>query len=386
MKILFISHQASKTGAPIALLSFVKWLSKSQNHKLRFFIVKGGDLNGDFKKYGKTFVLEKKWRGKFEMIMLGFDDLFPHIRQHINGLKVSLYTLFYTPDLIYVNSVASLKTLPFIRNKKKIRVLCHVHELEFVIRQLISETEFIKISKYIERYIVPSEIVGKNLTDNYSIQADCIEVIPEHINIADPSEPKKKITDELKIDDKSFIVMGSGITLWRKAPEIFIMIAQEVVRHTDRKFKFIWLGELYPPYYKCLLHDIKQMNLSEVVAFIDQVDNVYNYLQVADVFLLVSREDPYPLVCLEAASQGVPIICFDKSNGMQEFVNEDAGFVVPYIDIKVVAEKIIELMNNPELKEKLGRTGKKRVHEESDINITGPKIIKLIEKTEIKSF
>lgn len=379
MKILFISHQASKTGAPIALLSFVKWLSKSHNYKMRFFIVKGGDLNEDFKKYGKTFVLEKKWRGKLEMIMLGLNDIFPQIREYINGFKVILYTFFYTPDLIYVNSVASLKSLPFIRNINRIRVLCHVHELEFAIRQLISDPEFLNIRKYIAKYIVPSEIVRKNLIENYSIQDDCIEVIPEHIKIANPSEPKKKIKDELKVDDKTVIVMGSGITLWRKAPEIFIMIAQEVVRHTDRKFKFIWLGELYPPYYKCLLHDIKQMNLSEVVAFIGQVDNVFNYLQVADVFLLVSREDPYPLICLEAASQGVPIICFDKSNGMPEFVKDDAGFVVPYLDIKTAAAKILEVMNKPELKEKLGKRGQQRIHEESDINITGPKIINILE-------
>lgn len=380
MKILFVSHQASYTGAPINLLTFLKWMAKNTNHKIRTIIIKDGELSREFKQCGKTSVLEKKRKGKIEMMMLGLDELFPRIRQHINGIKIKILTINYSPDIVYVNTIGSLRALPYIENLKKAFVICHIHEMQYAFSSYMSKSEFDSFKGSIDKYIVPSRTTGNELAEYFLIDRNCIEVIPEHININIPPLPFKKVLDELKIQENTFIVMGAGLISWRKAPEIFIMVAREVARLSNQKVKFIWLGELYPPYYKCLIHDVEKLELSGIVEFVGPVKNITDYYRVADVFLLTSREDPYPLVCLEAASQGVPVICFDKSGGMQEFVKDDAGCVVPYLDIKAAAEKIIELINDPELKTKLGNKAQQRVREESDINVTGPKIIDIFEK------
>ena len=41
------------------------------------------------------------------------------------------------------------------------------------------------------------------------------------------------------------------------------------------------------------------------------------------------EEDPYTLVCLEAAALEKPYVCFEGAGGSPEFVEEDCGFVVP---------------------------------------------------------
>ncbi|MCK9613787.1 MAG: glycosyltransferase family 4 protein [Bacteroidales bacterium] len=379
MKILFISHQASHTGAPIALLTFLRWLKNTRQHKIRIIILKGGELSGEFRHCGKTRVLERKRKGKFEMMMLGLDDLFPHIRQWINGLKLRFITLFGSPDVIYLNSAASLTALPYIWGIRKTAVLCHVHEMEYALSSIMPKEIFISSCRNIRRFLVPSRAAAENLAVNYSVDANIVDVVPGPVSLAQPILSKKNIREELKTGDDTFIVMGAGLIAWPKAPEIFIMIAREVAALTSRSFQFIWLGELYPPYYKGLAYDISKMDLADKVNFIGQVNNPIDYFQAADVFLLTSREESFGLVCIEAASQCKPVICFEGVGGMTDFVKDDAGFIVPYLDIKTAAEKIVELINNPELKEKLGKTGKKRVHEESDINITGPKIIKIIE-------
>jgi len=96
---------------------------------------------------------------------------------------------------------------------------------------------------------------------------------------------------------------------------------------------------------------------------------------------LVSREDPFPLVCLEAASLGKPIVCFDKAGGMPEFVEDDCGFIVPYLDTEAMAEKIIELIKNPELRQRLGERARKKVKERFDVEVQAPKIFSLIQRT-----
>ncbi len=103
--------------------------------------------------------------------------------------------------------------------------------------------------------------------------------------------------------------------------------------------------------------------------------NVMDYLKAGDLFILPSREDPFPLVCLEAAMCGLPVLCFRDAGGMPEFVEEDAGFVVPFEDTKKLAEKIVQLHDDPELRERLGRQAREKVHARHVTPIASPKIL-----------
>jgi glycosyltransferase involved in cell wall biosynthesis len=64
---------------------------------------------------------------------------------------------------------------------------------------------------------------------------------------------------------------------------------------------------------------------------------------------------------LEAASSGLPIVCFDNAGGAPEFVQQDAGIVVPYIDVKSMAEACENLINNDELRTTMGERAKGKV-------------------------
>ena len=58
--IAFLSHEASRTGAPIMFLHFLRWFKA--NHKEPFLIIikKDGVITEDFKKHGNTYVIYKK--------------------------------------------------------------------------------------------------------------------------------------------------------------------------------------------------------------------------------------------------------------------------------------------------------------------------------------
>jgi glycosyltransferase involved in cell wall biosynthesis len=77
---------------------------------------------------------------------------------------------------------------------------------------------------------------------------------------------------------------------------------------------------------------------------------------------------------------GKPILCFENSGGMPEFVENDCGYVVPYLDIKAMAARIRELQVNPELKVELGDNARKKALLQHDVNVTAPKILDIIHK------
>ena len=97
-----------------------------------------------------------------------------------------------------------------------------------------------------------------------------------------------------------------------------------------------------------------------------------------DAFALTSREDSFPLTCLEAASLGVPVLCFAGAGGEPEFVEQDAGFVVPYLDVEAMAERVREMAASKALTQSLGRRAQQKVRERHDVAVAGPKILEIM--------
>lgn len=77
-----------------------------------------------------------------------------------------------------------------------------------------------------------------------------------------------------------------------------------------------------------------------------QTDQYYDYLAAAQGFVLLSREDPYPLVMLEAAYFGLPVLGF-SSGGVSEFVEPSFGEVVEGISPKALAQRMISWADQP---------------------------------------
>jgi glycosyltransferase involved in cell wall biosynthesis len=98
------------------------------------------------------------------------------------------------------------------------------------------------------------------------------------------------------------------------------------------------------------------------------------------VFALVSREDPFPLVMLEAAFAGKPVVCFEGAGGAPEFVEPDAGFVVPYLDVGAMADRVAQLLRSEDLRLQLGQRGHDKVRRQHDVEIAGPQILGVIER------
>ena len=75
---------------------------------------------------------------------------------------------------------------------------------------------------------------------------------------------------------------------------------------------FAWIGG---GAVQRLEHDARLLGLSAKMRFTGEVAKPADYFAAADVFAMTSREDPYPLVCLEAAAVAKPIICFADAGG-----------------------------------------------------------------------
>lgn len=382
-KILFITPGAESFGGNIVLLHFLRWLKENSSIPFVTLFGNGGDLSGEFDALSKTF--QFYYPDKSERFT---KKAFSKSANHLELKRLWLKPLILKENigLIYSNAVINHRMLSMFANPN-IPVISHCHELEGLI-QLIGIENFNYTKKRTSEFIAVSDAVRQNLIKNHQIPDDKINVIHEFIqvkNFADDEfeKSRKMLSAELDIPGDAFIVGASGTLNWNKAPEFFVQIAREVFwKNPEAPIYFVWIGGAEKNSAKMfrMNHEIEKSGLDNRVFFLEHKSNPLEYYAALDVFAMVSRQDSFPLVCLESASLEKPIICFDKAGGMPEFVEQDCGFTVPYFDLNAFAEKIFELYKNPELKKKLGKNAAQKVASKANVEISAPKILKIIEK------
>jgi len=365
-KILFISHDATRTGGPKSLLNILRWLSKN-GKKFDVLLIKGGEIEEEFRKLdcGNLINLE-------------------NIQQsgESNIAKDEIGNLWHRYDLIYANTVVSLSLAVQAKGySSNSKVICHIHELEMGIIKYVGEDSFIQNIKHVDKFIAVSEAVKTFLIAKYDISPEKIEIIHGTIEMVNHDLNQSVVLKELGIIDKNdyFVVIGAGHTIWTKSPDLFVQIAGKLNKIYDGKFLFLWLGDGDTLEKKQLEYDLTRLNLTDKVKFLGFRNDIQDFYSISDVFLLTSREDSYPLVCLEAASFGTPVICFKDAGGMPEFVGDDAGYVVPYLAVDKAADHLKYLALNPEIRKKMGDKAKQKAAAH-DINLAGKRISELLEK------
>ena len=379
--ILFVSHYAERTGAPLALLQLQQWLKENSHIVFETVQLGPGALFDDFQKTGKT-----------TLCVPGKIDRYRYLMHSLLGIQADSTRICYKRfakkmagsniGLVYANTIVSGAMVDALADMH-CPVICHVHEQEALI-QHFGKQNFECVKNHTTRYIAVSEKIKRTLVNNHGIPADIIDVVYPAINTKKiPATFQKTESLCSKIPKDAFVVCSSGQGIpWIKGKDIFIQLAY-AVKHSypDMPIHFLWIGGSTEGLDAYLLeNDIARAGLSDRIHLVPSVENPLDYFNMCDVFVLVSREDSFGLVCLEAAALGKPIICFDKGGSMHELVENDAGYIVPYLNIHAMAEKIIELARHPDLKKRLGAKAREKVFQRHEISIAFPSILEVIKR------
>ena len=348
-KILFISHEASLTGAPLVLLYFMEWLNEhhADAYEVGILHLKGGEIEGRFNALAKhVHTIEKATKKSLSFKVankLSKGSLSRKLKtpteKCIEGIVKNDY------DIIYANTIVTLPIGVQIKKalNNKPKLIAHVHELEVIIKQ---HKISISIINSIDRFIAVSNLVKSNLQEMFSLNQERIDVVYEFSKIEINKELVKNSTNK-------FIVGGSGFVHWRKGHDLFIQVARYLSEnHKNIKIEFCWVGSISEREEEIIKADLKKMNLLDKVKFVGKHNNPEQFFNQFDVFLMTSREDPFPLVCIEVGMLGKPIICFDKATGTQEMLESGGGKIVPYLSIEKMANAILEYYNEKDLLEK----------------------------------
>ena len=107
---------------------------------------------------------------------------------------------------------------------------------------------------------------------------------------------------------------------------------------------------------------INSYNLQDVVHLIPPTDCVGEMYCQASIMVMSSRYEGLPMVLLEGASFGLPLVAFACKCGPADLVVDGVnGFLIPLGNIKMLAAKIILLMENTALRMRMGKYSREKV-------------------------
>jgi len=115
-----------------------------------------------------------------------------------------------------------------------------------------------------------------------------------------------------------------------------------------------------------------QLGIRECVKFVGMVphEQVTDWMYNADIFVLPSISEGFPLVVLEAMACGLPVVA-TRVGVLPEIIEDGTnGFVVDAKSPYEIADKLLTIMQSDELYEKMSVNGKKIVEKFSWNNIT----------------
>lgn len=365
--ILFIGHGAERSGPPICLANFQKWIAAESDVDFATVLARGGPLLDEYSSLARVRVLDQGWTlpriAQQGLVRAGAPTIGARARR-----ARERWTLrgWRRAPLIYINAVSpdTVRMIPHL--PRDAVVLTHVHEMDAALRYTIDPTMRQALFDRTTRFIAVSKAVADNLIGHHGIDPSRIEVHHGFVERVEhcSGEERTEARRALGLPPHAFVVGASGMTEWRKAPDLFVRLAADVRRRTDRPMCFVWVGGATSgPSWSALDHEARHLGVADMVRFVGMQDDPGAWFRLLDVFAVVAREDAFPLAALEAASAAVPIVSFD-TGGTVELVaaSGGAGIVVPYPDTEHFAEAILTLASNPDRRHAMGEQIAAHVH------------------------
>jgi len=391
-KILFVSHDANRAGSQLLLLQLLRLL-KERGVPMHLLLCNGGELEDEFAEvititrlYKSYTVAPPLFTGKL-LRKVNLHKLYEeHSAQKENG-RIITELESQNIGLVFVNSIANAgvyyDTLSFLHH---LPLVLFVHELAMSVKIYTHEKHLNFLLKKTDHLIAVSKAVANYYIKKYDYPVQHVSTFTlidhDHIDEKLKNVQAKLLEKTYRIPEDAIIIGGCGNAEWRKGNDLFNWIGRNVIQRTaPLPVYFVWIGA-GPQHeiYELIETDIRLMGLSDRIILIPPTPQALDYINRFDILLLSSREDPYPLVVLEAALQEIPVVCFENAGGAPELIESDAGFVVPYMDISAASDAIIQLVLDPGLREIMGKKGRKKVLERHNTDKSVGNIEAIIQK------
>lgn len=350
--------------------------------ELQLFVLAEG-----LKRRGHEPIIVRTWRGnkKYEELNgIKFINIrFPGpdkrlLKRPLEAVRKSVKTFLYSwrlknviekvnPDIITASNTITAYFLPKPSAKYKTIFITHNHDV------FIGEDMYSLMRKYMMKKISHKVntivCLTKGIKDHLNTECNI------NTNIIIPNTIK---TEEYQNNGDQNYILNASKLLKHKRVDILVKAFSNLIKEKkDLSAKLIIIGE--GPYKKHLNDLVKFEGLKERVVFLPfQPVSVYRaYLSKCSIFVLPSEIEAFGVVIIEAMASGKPVIASDIPGPQDIITHGYNGFLFEKGNVDELKKYLEILLEDKELRKKVGENARKRVEEKYTIEKVAGKYIKL---------
>lgn len=215
----------------------------------------------------------------------------------------------------------------------------------------------------ITKAMANSQGVQKMLIGSEKMDPRKIELIYNGVDMdrfqfaAAPSFPaRRELLPEVQPDDR---LIGTLANLWPiKGHDILLEAAVRVIAFFPKvKFVLIGTGQRRAE----LEARARSLSIEKHVLFLGSRQDVPRILSCLEISVLPSLAEGFSNAILESMAAGLPMVATDVGGNREAIIDGETGFIVPPADPDALADRLIRLLEDPVLGQKMGRAGRQRI-------------------------
>lgn len=353
IKIVFIVESLETGGTELSLL---KWLRHCDRKVFEPSVIsfRKGDLGKDVEALGiPVRIIHKKI--PFDVLFLcrlagELKKIRPDVVHCRNGI----------PAVSYGVAAARIAGIPAVSS---------VHGRTHYIRRNFKIWLWFRIMRWSRTVVAVTEGIKGELSRQGGIKRDKIKVIYNGIDTTDQAvlPSKEDLRREFGLSPDDFLIGSVGNLRPIKGQKYLIQAMPEILRRVaNAQLALIGRGEEE----QNLRNLVRELGLDDKIRFLGYQKDAGRLTGMFNVFVLPSLSEGFPNVLLEAMRAQVPIVA-TRVGGVEEVVpdGQEAILVTPS-DSRTLAQAVIQLAENPALRETLSANALRRVKDRFDIRET----------------
>ncbi len=274
------------------------------------------------------------------------------------------YDLIHTTFFPYFNCITSLIIGKAINKPVVCTPFFHFSNPRYL------DLDIIDVLRKFDLLIACTSLEKQFLIKKFSINAEKIEVIPMGVDYERFFLPKSNLIQFkqkfFKRKEKKYsLILFCGYKNYEKGA-LSILKSIPYILRKKRKVYFLFIGPSTIAFNQ-ELSKISKLKNARIINFTP--DNLTGYFdqkkiaafREADIYLMPSRSDAFGIAFLEAWAAGKPVIGA-RIGATPEVIQENIdGLLVEFDDPVDISEKVITLLKNKRLRQKLGKKGQMKV-------------------------